>query len=963
MRCDPRGSIWRRWDLHFHTPASFDYEDRSVSATDLVDGLVTAGVEVVAITDHHVIDVPLIREMQRIAGERLTVLPGIELRSELGGREKVHFIGVFPEDCDIEDVWTKLQSLGISPSDVLKKDKERVYVPFAAGCARIRELGGIVTVHAGSKSNSIEALTNADVLKRAVKADLARDYLDALEVGKLSDCPGYRETVFPYIGRQMPLLLCSDDHDIRHYSPKCPMWVNADPGFRGLLQLRNEPESRIYLGDRPPSLARVDETATKYMTAVGFEKTAHAKEGENWFGGEVPLNHGLVAVIGNKGGGKSALADILALLGNSRASDYFSFLNRDRFLSPKGRLGGMFRAKVNWRSGQGVERHLDQSVDQAAPELVKYIPQNYLETICSELRGSSDSQFDRELREVIYSHVGDADRLGKQTLPELIAFLTNETEERIGHLAGDLRACNAVIVGLEDQLTPEHRMSLQSQLDQRRAELKAHDEARPKAVKEPQQDPQAQEATAAVTTKLDDLQAEIARLEVDMAAQRFLDREETAKVASAGKLLSRIGNLARQHDAFLAESAEDAKILGLDMADIVSLKIDRQPVQDAHRKAEEARRSARSSFDAVTEGSLAARLATAKNDATEQRQKLDEPGRRYQGYLQALKEWEGKRAAIVGAAETVNSEKELDARLAALDRLPDRIAKERLKRGKFLGDIFTAKEDLLAKYRQLYAPVQEFIDGHPVAREHRALQFDASIVVDNFIEDLLENVHQGRKGSFQGDHEGRELLRDLVSAADFGSAGGVLSFVEQVVDHLEHDRRDGGHRKLRLRDQLRLTATPQGVYDFLFGLQYLQPRFELRWNGKPLDQLSPGERGSLLLVFYLLIDKRDVPLIIDQPEENLDNQTITAMLVPAIKAAKERRQIIIVTHNPNLAVVCDADQVIHARLEKTDGNRVTYTSGAIENPAVTQLIVDVLEGTKPAFDLRDAKYEVLERQW
>jgi hypothetical protein len=67
-----------------------------------------------------------------------------------------------------------------------------------------------------------------------------------------------------------------------------------------------------------------------------------------------------------------------------------------------------------------------------------------------------------------------------------------------------------------------------------------------------------------------------------------------------------------------------------------------------------------------------------------------------------------------------------------------------------------------------------------------------------------------------------------------------------------------------------------------------------------------------------------------------------------------------VTHNPNLAVVCDADQVIHARLDKADGNRVTYQSGAIEDPTITQLIVDILEGTKPAFDLRDAKYGVLE---
>jgi predicted ATPase len=161
--------------------------------------------------------------------------------------------------------------------------------------------------------------------------------------------------------------------------------------------------------------------------------------------------------------------------------------------------------------------------------------------------------------------------------------------------------------------------------------------------------------------------------------------------------------------------------------------------------------------------------------------------------------------------------------------------------------------------------------------------------------------------------------------------------------------------------QLMRSRTEEDLYDFLFGLEYLKPRFKLLWREKPLDQLSPGERGTLLLLFYLLVDREDVPLVIDQPEENLDNETVAELLVPAVKHAKERRQIILVTHNPNLAVVCDADQVIHAGIEKTEGNRVTYTSGAIEDPTMTRLIVDVLEGTKPAFDIRDAKYEVLDR--
>jgi predicted ATPase len=122
--------------------------------------------------------------------------------------------------------------------------------------------------------------------------------------------------------------------------------------------------------------------------------------------------------------------------------------------------------------------------------------------------------------------------------------------------------------------------------------------------------------------------------------------------------------------------------------------------------------------------------------------------------------------------------------------------------------------------------------------------------------------------------------------------------------------------------------------------------------------LSPGERGTLLLVFYLLIDKGDTPLIIDQPEGNLDNHTVAKVLVDCIKETRKKRQVFIVTHNPNLAVVCDADQVVHASMDKANGNAITYTSGSLENPVMSKYVTDVLEGTRWAFDVRDSKYEV-----
>jgi predicted ATPase len=98
-------------------------------------------------------------------------------------------------------------------------------------------------------------------------------------------------------------------------------------------------------------------------------------------------------------------------------------------------------------------------------------------------------------------------------------------------------------------------------------------------------------------------------------------------------------------------------------------------------------------------------------------------------------------------------------------------------------------------------------------------------------------------------------------------------------------------------------------------------------------------------------------LIIDQPEENLDNQTMYNLLVPCLRAAKKHRQVIIVTHNPNLAVVSDAEQVVHASLDKANKNKMTYTSGALENAAVNRKVLDVLEGTRPAFDNRAGKYQ------
>lgn len=960
MRTDKLGSIWRQWDLHFHTPSSFDYKHKGATNEALVEGLIESGIQVVAVTDHHQIDVGRIRAMQAAAGDRLTVLPGIELRSQLGASASVHFIGVFSEDADLEDLWTKLQGLDISPADVRKVGDERVFVGFERGCDLIHQLGGIVTVHAGKKSNSIENINNAEVLRQAVKADYARRYIDAYEVGRLEDCDGYRRVVFPAIGKSMPLLLCSDNHDIRSYGVRTPMWIRADPGFAGLLQLLNEPEGRIFLGESPESVLRVRRNPTKYISQVSFKRSGQARNDEKWFSGQVELNHGLVAIIGNKGSGKSALADIIALLGDSGASEHFSFLNPKRFLEPKANLGEKFQAEFRWFSGAPVSRRLDAEVDPISAEQVKYIPQGFLEAICNP-SGAGGGEFYSELMQVIFSHVDDADRLGRNSLEELIDYLTKEKEQRIDQLRLQLRDVNATIVGMEQQLESEYRRSLEAQLELKLAELTAHEQAKPLEVPEPAQDASAVEATTAISSRLDALLGQQKELTDAIAREEEVIRTSTQKLATADKLTERLRTLERLVADFRLQSAEDLRSLGLAENDLISFESNGEPIRKLREELLLLIANAREALREDVEGSLAAKYSELERNIEATTAELDVPSQRYQAYLRQMEEWSKLRDTILGENERSGSVRELEHRLRSLELLPEEVRRRQERRWELVSEIFEAKVELLQAYRTLYEPVQRFIDAHPISRQHQGLEFVAAIMHDEFADGFLDMINQRRKGSFHGESDGRARLGELIARSTLDSMEGLRTFIEALQQELAMDQRDGGRKRVALKEQLRQAKTPLELYDFVFGLEYLKPKFELRWQGKNLEQLSPGERGTLLLLFYLLIDKRDCPLILDQPEENLDNQTIASTLVPAIKEAKSRRQVVVVTHNPNLAVVCDADQVIHSRLDRLDGNRVHYTSGAIENPAITQLIVDVLEGTKPAFDLRGAKYDILDR--
>ena len=120
-----------------------------------------------------------------------------------------------------------------------------------------------------------------------------------------------------------------------------------------------------------------------------------------------------------------------------------------------------------------------------------------------------------------------------------------------------------------------------------------------------------------------------------------------------------------------------------------------------------------------------------------------------------------------------------------------------------------------------------------------------------------------------------------------------------------------------------------------------------------LEALSGGQRVSVLLSL-LLETCDDTPLVIDQPEDELDNRFLSETILPALKKLKGRRQIIVATHNPNIVVNGDADLVI--QLEATARRGWVAAAGAIEEPDVRDAIVRTVDGGAEAFRLRRRKY-------
>jgi ABC-type lipoprotein export system ATPase subunit len=1039
----PRGSEWRKWDLHLHAPTTKlnnQFPDGEAGWDEYCRRLHDSEVQAFGITDYFSAGcyfVAVGEYRKRYPDSQKVFFPNIELRTIYvvnRAEQEVNIHLIFnPFHVDhVEKIKAFLGALKITKTDSADRDikatelsptsdfegatttREYIRNALTDTYGRDADLLDYVLIVTAANNDGIRA--KAGVKRKAVISDELDKFSDAffgnaknvewfLATDRAEDKSEYTEP--------KPVLSGCDAHSLADLDAGlgqvvsdatsgivlAPTWIKADLTFEGLRQIVFEPCNRVFIGAEPEIERRVRENKTRYIESLhvncveGYRQDQHGA----WFCDEtIVLGKELVAIIGNKGSGKSAVTDIIGLLGNShnqtskslsggKPEELFSFLNKEKFL--KGGCAKYFEATLHWYEGEPDHKVLDEQIATHLPEKVEYLPQKYLERICANI---ADDEFRTTLNEVIFRYVKKQDQHGKTNLNDLINYFTQQAKEDIAQKKQELHQANAAIVSVERKLTEDYRKELAEKIKLKKEDLGAHAKARPEEKPCPAASSETATAEMAqieqLTQNIAELAEQITRLEAEQVehseAVEGLRQVRQAIAREAGALTG----LAAKHQTTLAAA-------GLTFDQIVKLTVDYTALDTVITQKEQrlqqigtlllmaeeigakaldddeaAMESARA---AATAASLVCQKAVLETEKSERVERLGKSAREHQQYLSDLRLWTDREKELRGDDQNpgANTLKGIEKELGTIQALyPETLrtasaARERISKG-----IFSRKRGLT----QFYNTVKQSIDSEIAKCRSHLGEYDISIEAGlrfgpSFFEEFLKFINQAAVGSFRGQDEGRVMLRRFTdTVSDWENEDQVFQALNSIIDALHADKRDDVSPPNTARDvfkQMKGQKPVQELYDYLFGFDYLTTKYDLKVDQKDLSELSPGERGGLLLIFYLMLDRQDIPLVIDQPEDNLDNKSVYEILVTFIKQAKKRRQIILVTHNPNLAVVADAEQIIHVSIDKKDGRHdFDFFSGSIEDIRVNQAVVDILEGTLPAFDNRRLKYRKQERR-
>ena len=916
-----KGSEWRRWDLHVHTPntkKNDNYKGDTVEEKwknfySAIETYINSTderkkVSAIGITDYLAIDnYNKVVSDGILVKDELAIFPNVEMRiTPMGKKSPVNIHFIFNPDfvdklenrffgrlefeygrkyhATKSDLIELGKSMGIEDNEEAYKKGIEQFVPSYTAISNLfkddvelREntLIGVANgssdgasgINKGEGGDQL-SLTRFAVYKMCDFIFSSSDNDINYFLGKGVDS---EEEVKAKCGSLKPCFHGSDAHCIeRLFEPDNSRycWIKSDTTFNGLKQVIYEPEARVRIGELKP-----EEKADYYV----IDKVVINEDG---FSDEpIEFNDKLTCIIGGKSTGKSLLLQNIARAIDNRQVEEKINISR----VPSRELNNV---SVFWKDGD-----INNNGNFDETHKIVYIPQTYLNRLTDE--GEKTSEIDRIIQDIVL-----LDPRAKN------AFEKMENDVKMYKPSLDKK--------IYDMLQAYSEMT---SIIQERNEIGTESGIRKEIEKLK-------------------MQKEIISKETSISEEELKKFDEAIKKISVLESVIRnaIEEIGLVKDMSLP--VEKTNILGKFSEDTFKIILDFQ---------EEILEQAGNKWN-VKKDEIVSKLLFTKADA------------------------EGKRE------EALKVKSELEQKVIeneALTKLSEQIKNEESK----LEVVLTATQKCNAKkkeYEEKLDEVSNAINAYKEIHNNYAnvvnenaetnsdgLDFSVGIQFKNdafcsFIKESINNNSLKRIGiafddKFRGEIFTKELLRD-------------------IIDKL-------------VKEELKLlkNKTIESVLRDILSDWYLVS-YNVKLENDSINQMSPGKKALVLLKLLISMADSKCPILIDQPEDDLDNRSIFDELIPFIRKKKVERQIIVVTHNANVVLGGDAEEIIVANQDGNNSSnykfKFEYRSGSIENSTIVyendgtirkgvlnekgiqQHICDILEGGERAFDLRKHKYSI-----
>lgn len=944
------GSRWWKFDFHTHTPASSDYaaNEKNITPRNWLLAHMHKEIDAVVVTDHNSADWIdcLQAELKKLAGEKpegwreVVVFPGVEITTS----ERAHLLGVFAPDTLAREIVGLLHASDVTwdkPTDGSGNAEWRMSnVNMSQMIGRIHAKGGLaIPAHVDTRNGLLASQSKDGFQIDNPRSDLVRNVLDAadaLDVRNLNDAvlQTYREKI-----QKIATVDGSDTpHCLENIGSRWVWLKMAQPTFEGLKLSLAEPQLSVRRSNQPP-----EPLPKQWIQSLQIQGLAKRHKSL-----PIDFNPWLNTVIGGRGSGKSSVVECLRLtlgrekeaqdqlVGGHEVSEAITQFSKSMVLDKTelsttvqgaGSLGGVNRyewsknAKQVMRpNGQAGDGWVDTGIEYSkVPEEfpVRLFSQKQIHALANQtggLLGYLDSSRTNDQWLKIYQLKRNFNADPKSAQQAALAQATQQGGSFV--IASRSSSINCFEDARESVRTKQNELSAWPQIKSDLAQVQES------------LDTYARQGVSDKVLLLQKLRVEKRAIE-DFAQGIF---DEVAGLQNAFSPMQ-----LNEWSVNLPETASASA----------------KEVAQRWQQAFEAMQTTWSNVQAQMQ-SLHKQAQQLTADAAYLQWSTDLQAREVQclSELENVKAMLGGQLKQVGVLQQQKEDLENQNKLFALKAQELEAAK--VLREQRYQEMDTARQAITqARQGFVNAVIQNAPEETLAITIHCAAQYDVGSV--NELRKLLGLNTADYANSFLGDVDDLEskgivptLLKDPARLADLKKD--IEAFVERGGEEsqkiLEADV-SGARIRAALKaltprqlDEL-WTWFPEDSVEIKF-----RPTTTDKWQD--ISTGSAGQKTGALLSFIL--NEGEEPLILDQPEDDLDNENVSKLVVEQLRKIKSRRQVIVVTHNANIVVNGDAELVIPMAFR--GGQIQADPAGGLQDASIRQKICDVMEGGEKAFSNR-----------